>query len=51
VRITVIDTGTPSFHAAALVGDRVAMLITQASVSSYVRKLLRGWGWPNRFPR
>jgi Asp/Glu/hydantoin racemase len=51
VRIPVIDAGTSSLHAAALVGDSVAMLITQASVSSYVRKLLRRRGWPNRFPR
>jgi allantoin racemase len=44
VRIPVIDAGTASLHAAALVGDSVAMLITQASVSSYMRKLLRRWG-------
>lgn len=44
VRIPVIDSGTSSLHAAALLGDSIAMLITQASVSSYMRKLLRRWG-------
>jgi allantoin racemase len=44
VRIPVVDAGTASLRAAALVGDSVAMLISQASVSSYMRKLLRRWG-------
>ncbi len=43
VRIPVIDAGPVSLHAAALLGDAVAMLVTQRTVTSYVRKLLRRW--------
>src|SRR5258708_3890335 len=44
VKIPVIDAGTASLHAAALLGDSVAMLITQTTVAPYARKLLRRWG-------
>jgi len=44
VKIPVIDAGTASLHAAALLGDSALMLITQASVASYARKLVKRWG-------
>jgi Asp/Glu/hydantoin racemase len=44
VRIPVIDVGSVSVRFAPNLGDRAAMLVTQDSVRSYARKLLRRWG-------
>lgn len=44
VSIPVIDVGSASVRFAPLLGDRAAMLVTQDSVRSYARKLLRRWG-------
>lgn len=44
VSIPVIDVGSTSVRFAPLLGDRAAMLVTQDSVRSYARKLLRRWG-------
>lgn len=44
VRIPVIDAGSASVRFAPNLGDRAAMLVTQDSVRSYARKLLRRWG-------
>jgi allantoin racemase len=44
VRIPVIDVGSVSARFAPNLGDRAAMLVTQDSVRSYARKLLRRWG-------
>ncbi|MCC6780791.1 MAG: hypothetical protein IT537_29800 [Hyphomicrobiales bacterium] len=44
VRIPVIDVGSASLRITPHLGDRAAMLVTQDSVRSYARKLLRRWG-------
>jgi Asp/Glu/hydantoin racemase len=43
VRIPVVDAGTASLHAGALLGDNIGVIVTQPSVKTYARKLLRRW--------
>ncbi|MFC2013920.1 aspartate/glutamate racemase family protein [Chloroflexota bacterium] len=44
VNIPVVDTGTASLHIAALIGDRVCVLIPHDSIASYARKLFKRFG-------
>jgi hypothetical protein len=41
VKISVMDAGPASLHAAAVLGDGALMLITQTNVASYARKLVK----------
>jgi len=44
VNIPVVDAGTASLHIAALIGDRICVLIPEDSVNSYARKLFKRFG-------
>ena len=44
VNIPVVDTGTAGLHVAALIGDRICVLIIEDSANSYARKLFKRFG-------
>ncbi|MBI4284984.1 MAG: hypothetical protein HY670_03665 [Chloroflexi bacterium] len=44
VKIPVVDTGPVALHTAALLGDRISILVVEDSLKSFTRKLLRRWG-------
>ncbi|MFC1951804.1 aspartate/glutamate racemase family protein [Chloroflexota bacterium] len=44
VKLPIIDSGMAIVHVAAMVGDRLCVIVPEETVKAYVRRLFRRWG-------
>ena len=44
VKLPIIDSGTAILHVAAMVGDRICVLVPEDDVKAYARRLFKRWG-------